>query len=260
MSSALLSRAGLGLAALGLAVLFTPPVQALDKPAPGAFPHEMFNTVLQKYVDTKGLVDYKGISLDRATLDSYVAYVALVSPAEHPDVFPALGDKLAYYINAYNALAITGVIDRPGLISVQDSKLGFFLGTKYKLGGDKMNLYNLENQAIRPTFNDPRLHFALNCQSGGCPRLPQTAYMPATVDAELTAGSKEFCTSPTKVYADSAGVWHISQIFEWYKGDFEAAGGAVAFINANGGTIPETAKVETIPYDWSLSTQVGKGP
>ncbi len=247
-------------AALALLSAVLTPAEALDAPKPGAFPNDLLTGVLSRYVDATGKLDYHGILANRGALDSYVGYVGLVSPAKNPETFPSLGDKLAYYVNAYNALVITGVIDRPGIKSVNDARLGFFTGTKYTVGGESMNLYNLENQVIRPMFHDPRLHMALNCQSAGCPRLLQHALDPATMDAELDASAKEFCTSPARVFQDAAGTWHISQIFEWYADDFAATGGVVKFIDAHGGTIPVDAKPQIIPYDWALSAQAGKGP
>ena len=237
-------------------------VQAVmpSRPEPARFPHEIFDRVLQKHVNDAGLVDYRGLAADRADLDLYVAYIAGVSPTHDPDLFPSRQDQEAYYLNAYNALAISGVIDRPGLKSVEDNLADFFYLTKYVMGTEPINLYDLENKVVRATFKDPRIHFALNCQSGGCPRLVNHAYMPATLEAELDAGAKEFATHPAKVNIDAAGVVHISQIFEWYKEDFESAGGPVAYINSVGGSVPADAKVEIIPYDWSLSCQPDRGP
>ncbi len=227
--------------------------------APAEFTHALLEQVVSAHVDAAGNVDYKAIAADRATLDAYVAAVAAVSPAHDPKLFPTKNDALAYYINAYNALAITGVIDRPGLKSVQDNLFGFFYGTKYVLGKKKMSLYDLENKVVRKVYADARAHFALNCQSAGCPRLPQHAFTAAGLDAELDAASREFATNPAKVNAEG-GVAHLSQICEWYADDFKAAGGAVAFMNSYGATLPTDAKVEFIPYDWSLSAQAGRGP
>lgn len=243
-------------------LLFASPAFAggLEKPAAGQFPHPLLNQVLAMYVDAKGLVDYKAIQGDPATLDQYLAYVALTSPARDPELFPTREDRLAYYLNAYNALAIAAVAKQPGLNAVNDSLVKFFYGTRYVVGGKKISLYKLENGIVRAEFADPRIHFALNCQSGGCPRLQQEAYEPARLEAQLALGAREFVANPTKVYRDDGGVWHISQIFEWYKEDFEAAGGPVGFVNAHGGSIPADAKVEIIPYDWTLSAQPGKGP
>lgn len=232
---------------------------AVTAPAPGEFPHALLEQVLAAHVDVNGKVDYKSIQSDRTTLDTYVAYLAAVSPEHDPALFPTRNDALTYYINGYNALAITGVIDRPKLKSVIDDKLGFFVTTTYTMGARKLSLYTLENKVVRAQFNDPRVHFALNCQSGGCPRLPQHAFTVAGLDAELDAASHEFATTPSKVNVEG-GVVHLSQICEWYAEDFAAAGGAVAFLNTQGAGLPTDAKVEFIPYDWALSTQDGRGP
>lgn len=232
----------------------------LEKPAPGQFPHGLFNQVLAMYVDGAGKVDYKSLQGDSATLDQYLAYVALTSPARDPEIFPTREDQLAYWLNAYNALAIAAVVRSPGLHAVNDNLVKFFYGTKYVVGGKKLSLYKIENGVVRPGFQDPRVHFALNCQSGGCPRLQQEAYDPARLQVQLDTGAKEFVANPAKVFRDEAGTWHISQIFEWYKEDFAAQGGPVGFIDAHGGSIPADAKVEIIPYDWTLSAQAGRAP
>ena len=235
------------------------PIALADDMAPGTFPHAGLTEVLAKYVDDKGHVDYKGVQENRAGLDAYVALVAAHSPKHDPTLFPTLQDRLAYYINAYNALAITGVIDRPGLQSVQDELFKFFYGTSYVIGKKKINLYNLENKVVRKEFGDPRVHTALNCQSYGCPRLPQKAFEAATLDADLDAAAREFATNPSKAYVQD-GVAHVSQILGWYAEDFAPAGGPVAWLDKYGATLPADAKVEFIPYDWTLSKQDGRGP
>ena len=229
-------------------------------PAAGAFPHELLDKALAGRVDTEGLIDYKAIQSDRGALDEYLGYVALTSPEKDPDLFPTREAKLAYYINTYNALAIRGVIDRPGLKSVDDIKIEYFFYTRYKIGGKKLDLYRLENDVIRPMFEDPRVHFALNCQSGGCPIFPQTAFHPEGLDAFLDEQTTKFVNHPQKVRLKEGGGWEISQIFEWYAKDFESAGGAAAFIHKYRDEVPADAAITYIPYDWALIAQPGKGP
>lgn len=168
-------------------------------PAPGAFPHAHFSAVLARFVDAQGLVDYATLARDRAELDAYTAILAATSPKRDPELFPTRQDQLAYWLNAYNAWAMTAVIDRPGLQSVHDQLLDFFYTTRHRLGGRKVSLYKLENGIVRKEFGDPRVHFALNCQSIGCPRLPRKAFEPASLDAELDAASAEFCADRKSV-------------------------------------------------------------
>lgn len=229
-------------------------------PPPGEFPHVAFDAVLEEYVDDEGLVDYKGIQQDRAALDRYTSTIAAFSPESHPELFPDADHALAYYINTYNALAITGVIDRPGLESVETMLVGFFYLTKYRVGGKKLSLYTLENGVIRKQFDEPRIHFALNCDSASCPRLPAEAWWPDRLEEQLHAATQEFVHDDRNVRVADDGAIELSQIFEWYAEDFEAGGGAVAFVEAQGRDLPDGAEVRYIPYDWSLIAQPGRGP
>lgn len=224
------------------------------------FSHADFSAVLARWVDATGRVDYRGIADDPTLLDRYLAAVGQTSPEREPARFPRREEQLAYYLNAYNAFAIRGVTRRPGIPSVDAVKQDFFVRTRWNLGGRAVSLAELEDSLVRRQFKDPRVHFALNCQSAGCPRLPREAFEPDRLEAQLEAVTREFCTDRARVTVDPAGVAHISQIFQWYAGDFAAAGGAVAFIVAHGGVLPPDARVEFIPYDWSLSAQPGRRP
>lgn len=229
-------------------------------PAAGAFPFELFDKAIEGRVDANGLIDYQAIQADRGALDEFLGYVAVTSPQKDPELFPTRESKMAYYINAYNALAIRGVIDRPGLKSVDDIKVEYFFYTRYRIGGKKLDLYRLENSVIRPMFEDPRIHFALNCQSGGCPIFPDVAFHPENLDAFLDEQTTKFVNHPEKVRKKADGAWEVSQIFEWYAGDFEAAGGVAAFIHQYRDEVPADAALTYIPYDWALIAQPGKGP
>lgn len=236
------------------------PTPKVELPAIGAFPHEIIGRVLEKYVTPAGLVDYKGIAADRTDFDLYLGYLAATSPKKNPELFPTKDDQLAYYINAYNAFAILGVINRPGIVGVNDNLAGFFYLTKYKMGGKKISLYDLENKIVRKEFQDARVHFALNCQSGGCPRMPNWAWDAKKLQDQLESMTVEFVTTPAKVELQADGKVHISQIFEWYAADFVSAGGPVAFINAHGGSMPTDREVVIIPYDWTLIAAPGRSP
>lgn len=238
-------------------------VTAVIRGVPGAsaesgFSYADLNTVLFKYVSPVGLVDYKGIVADPAALNTFLASVGKDSPESDPSLFPTHADQLTYYINAYNAFAIQGVTARPGIRTVDSVKQAFFVGTTYLHGGRAINLQDLEDK-VRG-YGDPRVHFALNCQSVGCPRLPNTAFDAGKLDTQLDGYTREFVTNPKQVSVDSAGVVHLSHLFDWYSKDFATSGGAVAFINTHGGSIPATAKIEWVPYDWTLSAQPGRNP
>src|SRR5262245_34601667 len=128
---------------------------------------------MNRFVDDQGRTDFAALAADRPELDEFLAYVARVSPSTSPELFPLRAAVLAYHRNAYNALAMRGVIDE----SVTDGFTGFigrqmfFRVRKVVVGGRRMSLSVYENEVIRP-LGEPRVHFALNCMARSCPRLP----------------------------------------------------------------------------------------
>lgn len=139
-----------------------------------------------------------------------------------------------------------------------------------------MNLYDFENVVMRPTFNDARLHAAINCASASCPRLRQEAYTPESLDSQLGAATVEFTSSPhVQVDAANRTVW-LSSIFKWYAADFEdharrvGAGDTVLDFVRHYGNLNLSASLSKMPvghqgkpgewavkyldYDWSLNT------
>jgi hypothetical protein len=239
---------------------------ATVKPDPAAvaaakvpFPYGEWDTLLKKYVDGKGRVDYNAI--DRAAFEKIFAAVAASSPKKTPDQYPSKDAQKAFYINAYNVLAWKDVLGRlPKLKNVNDSKISFFYITKFIIGGDEMNLYDLENKIVRPQFKDARMHFALNCASGGCPQLPAEAFTPAKVDEQLSREARKFCNEKRNVDFDAATKkLKLSHIFDWYKDDFgKEPAKVVAWINhyrSEGAQLPADAKIEYVDYDWTLNDQ-----
>ena len=110
--------------------------------AASPFKHNFFNQVLQKYVYDNGLVRYGALAQDRSLLDAYIDSLANYSPTSHPDRFPETDDSLAYWINAYNAFVLRGVIDAYPIASVKDAFLfsGFFNRQKFIAGGLELTL------------------------------------------------------------------------------------------------------------------------
>jgi hypothetical protein len=231
----------------------------------GKFPHEVLDGVLKRVVNDQGRVDYDALAADRSELERYLVAVAEASPRTRPELFPTKEEKLAYWINGYNAYVLYAVTERPTMKSVNDDKTSFFYFTEYKFGEESgtpfvQSLYKLENEIVRPEFMEPRTHFALNCASAGCPELPPEAFMPDRLEEQLAREAKEFCAHPDKVKVNGNEVM-MSQIFEWYGDDFKAAGGPVEFCRAWGRSdMPAAAdaKLSFIPYDWALNAQPGK--
>jgi hypothetical protein len=134
-------------------------------------------------------------------------------------------------------------------------KVKFFYSSKLTVGGQPISLYDLENKIVRP-MGDPRVHFALNCMVRGCPRLPREPFRADQLDMELEACAQYFLneTRNVQVDADKQTV-RFSQILQFYTEDFlKKAPSLAAYANKyRDSKIPETYKVDFIPYDWILN-------
>jgi len=226
-----------------------------------------------------GLVDYGVMAARRADLDRYLDRVA-AAPLDR--LAPAHLEALL--INAYNALTVRSILDRPGVTSIRDID-GVWSAARHKVGGFDVTLDDLEHRLLRPFFKDPRIHFAVNCASRSCPPLPPWAMNGERVDAQLDELTRKFLVDPRNVRLDRAdraggaaetagGVLKLSKIFDWYGGDFTAAGwrGAAptvaafvtryappavqALVDANDGKPP----IEFLEYDWSLNRAAPASP
>ena len=131
-------------------------------------------------------------------------------------------------------LAWKDVLGRlPKLKNVDSEKVSFFYFTKFVIGGDEMNLYDLENKIVRPQFKDARVHFALNCASGGCPQLPRGCVHAGQGRRAAVAEARKFCNEKRNVDFDAATKkLKLSHIFDWYKDDFgKEPAKVIAWIN-----------------------------
>jgi len=191
-----------------------------------------YSAALARHVDAAGQVDYQGwhdSKEDVAALDDFLERVANASPDSKPALFPATRDKLAYWMNAYNALVIRSILDHWPLDSVQDVKAGvsfmkgqgFFANQRFRVGRAWLSLDEIEKR-LR-SLDDPRMHFAINCGSKGCPPLDATAFAGQDIDAALDRKARAFVNDAKNVRVDeTARRVELSKIFEWYEEDFSA--------------------------------------
>ena len=236
--------------------------------APPVFRHDGWAAVLDRFVDEEGRVDYGGLAQDREDFDRYLATLRESGPVSTPELFPDSAHRLAYYINAYNALVFQGVLDGwPDLDSVWGLGTGyrFFVTMKVHLDGSQTSLKSLEDREIREAFKDPRVHAALNCASVGCPRLPREAFVAERLEQQLNAAMTEMANDVRhcRVDAKKRRIW-LSKIFSWFRDDFIEWGGAeergdaalIAYLNgfrSEEDAIPITYKVRYLPYDKGLN-------
>jgi len=200
------------------------PLEQLDT----GFDYTWWNAALGRWVRPGG-VDYDAILAEEGDLRRFIATLGEVGPRLTPERFTTEPERLAYYINAYNALVLFAVADNWPIDTVHDVRgwldpragFGFFYGLRFPLDGGAVNLYDLENEVIRG-FVDARIHAAINCASKSCPALMPYAFEPARLDDQLDAVTRTFCSDPPHVRVDDeAEEIQLSAIFEWYQPDFE---------------------------------------
>ncbi len=234
--------------------------------AHGEVEHVLWDRVIQQFVGD-GLVDYQGIANDRSMLDDYLGFIADAHVAD----LPSKESQLAFWINAYNASVVKGVLDQYPLASVKDVK-GFFETIRSRVAGEDLTLNEIESRGR--ALGDWRIHFAVVCASSSCPGLRPEAYVPERLEQQLAEQTQAFLAHPQRgVRIDEAAstVW-LSRIFDWYREDFGQARVAFGLLGApfdlqklvndlEPWLVPDalatirggTWKVRFMEYDWTLN-------
>ena len=208
------------------------------------------NTFFNTYV-ANGKVDYKDIKASPALLNELVTEIASIQVTKSKSA-----EYQAFWINAYNISVIKNVVDNYPLKSPLD-KAGFFDKIKHTVAGKNLTLNDMEHKMLRAVFpKEPRFHFVLVCAGLGCPPIINEAYMPNMLEDQLQIQAQIAINNPNFIMVNKNKV-KLSQIFEWYKGDFTQDGKSlVDFINLyRKEKIDAKAKVSYYTYDWTLNKQ-----
>lgn len=210
--------------------------------------HAAWDTLLQRYVSPVGKVNYAGLkSADKPALEAYCK-----SLADHPvqDSW-SREEKMAYWINAYNAFTIKLIVDNYPTKSILNFDGGKTWDVKrIKLGDKKYSLNQIENDILRPQFKDARIHFAINCAAKSCPPLHNRAYTADNLETILEARTKAFIND-SKFNSLSANKAQVSKIFEWYGADF---GDLKKYLNRYADKPLKNSAVVTFgEYNWDLN-------
>ncbi|WP_109098103.1 DUF547 domain-containing protein [Aquimarina sp. AU58] len=215
-----------------------------------SFDHILWDQALLLNVSDDGKVDYNGFMRDSSQLYRYFKQLSDNPPQENW----TREEKLAYWINAYNAYTIKLVIDSYPLKSIKDLEDPW--GKKFfKIDGVWYSLGELEHKILRK-FGDPRIHFAINCASISCPVVWNRAYTADNLNSALDSQTEKFINDPTRNTITKDKVI-VSKIFSWYKRDFKVNGGDVKdFINRYAAIkIEKQPKKGYKEYNWGLNEQ-----
>ncbi|NJN33924.1 MAG: redoxin domain-containing protein [Saprospiraceae bacterium] len=207
--------------------------------------HADFDRLLSKYVFADGSVNYKGLKKDKASLEAYIKTLQSNVPANNADKKM----RLAYWINAYNALTLKLIIDNYPLSKITNLDGGKTWDVKrFTFDGKKLSLNDIENSIIRP-MGDARIHFAVNCAAKSCPPLYNKAFTADNLETYLEDRTRKFINSSTNKL--TANELTVSKIFDWYGKDF---GSVPTFIAKYAKIkVSKTAKVGFNEYDWNLN-------
>ncbi len=231
-----------------------------------AFRTDAWTALLAAIVTPDGKVDYDALGERRALLDRFVDELARVSPDATPEAFPRDGDRLAYWLNAYNAFTLHAILDEYPITSVWKTRDGrFFQRRRHVAGGKPVSLDDIEHEILRGKFAEPRIHFAINCGSNGCPPMRPSAWEGDAIEATLDGAARQFLASEWNCRIDDAAKRvFVSRIFKMYASDFagpanstdEYRRGVLRFVAAHTGVPFEAiADYDVVynVYDWGLN-------
>ena len=208
---------------------------------------EVYGQILSNFVSSSGNVNYPALKTNRQMLSQATQHFE----ENPPEASWSKNEKLAYWINAYNLYTIELVVDNYPVKSIKDIAGGKPWDKKFiKLDGKTLSLNDIENGIIRKDFNEPRIHFAVNCASISCPKLLNKAYTVGNLNSLLESQTKRFIND-NSMNMISATKPEISNIFDWYKVDF---GNVITFLNKYSDTeIESSAKISYKEYNWNLN-------
>jgi len=223
-----------------------------------------WDELLHRYVDREGKVNYQAWQTQsRQQLTDWLEEISQITLEN----YPKSEQKLALWLNLYNAIAIAQVLKVYPITTIRPTILGipnwiayfrFFQRDVYQMRDRQYSLDDIEHGIIRPQFNDPRIHFALVCAAVGCPLLRNEAYLPENLQAQLEEDAKRFINNPTKVNYDvSSQTLYCSRIFQWYDRDFLKVADTIPNYIQNYLSpplkLPTSLRLRYLNYDWRLN-------
>lgn len=232
--------------------------------------HQALTSILQQHVVVAGpvsQVNYAGLNADQAALDAYLAQLSAITMARFDQW--NRNQRMAFLINAYNSFTLKLIRDNLPVESIKD--LGSLFTSPwekkfFKLFGEDFYLDRIEHEILRKEYREPRIHFAVNCASIGCPMLLNRAYTADALEQQLDQQTRLFLQDETRNRIDlDKEVIYISKIFDWFEEDFVKAKGSVAafvapYMVAHGNEVLMDRisggefDIRFLSYDWNLNS------
>jgi hypothetical protein len=246
---------------MGVVVLgtFVALVGVAQGAAPSSFDHSAWHRILTEYVDDDGLVAYRRLGeAGRGDLDAYLARVADARPQQWSET-----EQIAFWINAYNAGIVAGILDGYSPESAL-SRARLFRWYSFAITGKKRTPDEVEHDILRKQFTEPRIHFALVCAATSCPKLRREAYRGDILDRQLDGQARRFINDPKRNVVDPGKGLRLSTIFKWFAEDFAKSDKSLNEYVAAYVEDPRHAEyvekfdgeIEFLEYDWGLNAQV----
>lgn len=247
---------------------FQPPAVAMAEtyerdPQGATFDHSTFDAILKEYVNEAGGVDYAGLAEEP---DALLAYNESLADAPFDDM--GRNEKLALLINAYNSFTLQLMIewlDEDGIDGIRDiPRSESWDAPRWNVAGMTPTLNDIEHEEIRPNFVEPNIHWALVCAAVGCPPLRPEAYTGDRVEEQLQDQAEIVHTNDTRwfQYDPEANTLGLTQLYNWYGGDFEQVAGsptlyAAEYAHELADAVEADAEpsVHWLNYDWALNNQ-----
>jgi Protein of unknown function, DUF547 len=254
---------------IGALILMTGPGTAHA----GSISFVEYAEVLAKHVSGNGLVDYAGLKANRGKLDAFAKRLAELDPAMYGKW--TSNQKIAFWVNAYNALTLVAIIDN---YPIQPSKVkslafpknsirqipGVWKELQFTVMGEAKTLDQIEHQVLRKQFKEPRIHFALVCAALSCPKLRSEPYSGGRLSNQLNDQARKFLADSKTFRIDlEKKVVYLSAIFDWFGADFANGGksedGVISFVllylkgEERDFVAARDFKIKYLDYDWTLN-------
>jgi hypothetical protein len=238
-------------------------------PEAPAFDHARWDRILKAVVDEAGWVDYR--QLTERWAGELRAYLAELRAAQ-PEKLPTDADRIAFWINAYNAVCVQKLLDHKLPAEVPHAKIfgkNIFTERTYEVAGKVRSLDDIEHGILRRQFKENRIHAAVVCGASSCPRLRPEAYSGPLLDRQLDEECRSWLQEEkTKKgerknhFDQKAGIYYVSKIFDWYEADFGGGtAGVLAFVSKHSSEADREflarnkVKLRYLTYDWALNSR-----